>query len=299
MNILLTGGTGFLGSHLTRAVISSTAHTVILIKRRTSRIDRIRDLIPSERLTLRDIEDVSPDLDGFYGNNPVDMIVHCATQYGRNDAKCSDILMANLIFPISLLESAVRHRVRAFVNTDSYFCKGDAPYSYLQDYSLSKKCLNLFLRRFSRQIKVVNMILEHPFGEDDSPDKFVSHLLTNIAIRQVPALDLTFGDQKRDFIHIDDVCDAYLKALRFAEHSDLSYRQFEVGTGKSVSLREFATFIKTESKSKTQLNFGAIPYRDDEIMESHANIADLGKLGFSPHDWKWGVRTALAQLGIN
>jgi len=73
-------------------------------------------------------------------------------------------------------------------------------YSYLLNYALSKKSLLLWLKYFSKRLKIVNMVLEHIFGENDNKEKFVYQMLDKIAFKQIDAIDLTYGHQKRDFI---------------------------------------------------------------------------------------------------
>ena len=187
-----------------------------------------------------------------------------------------------MIFPVSLLELACDNNVQLFINTDSYFNKNNLSYLYLENYSLSKKTLNLWLKNFSKKIKVINLVLEHIYGNGDSNKKFVTTMIDKIALEQVDSIDITYGDQKRDFIFIDDVCNAYLKALEYGLNTNFHYKSFEVGTGIPVKINDFVSKIKKLSNSNTKINFGAIPYRDDEIMISVADNLDLINLGWKP-----------------
>ena len=192
-----------------------------------------------------------------------------------------------------LLDYAVKYNVFGFINTDSYFNKENNSYSYLLDYSLSKKSLLLWLKHFSKKIKVVNMVLEHIYGENDNKEKFVYQMLDKIALQKVKSVDLTEGSQKRDFIYTADVVEAYIKIIDYMKKHSFKFKTFEVGSGKAVKLRDFVTEIKRLSNSPTKLNFGAIPYREDEMMYSCADIEDLIDIGWSP---KYSVSEALLRI---
>lgn len=276
--ILLTGATGFLGSHLLEKLCSLGIYEVIITVRDTSDLTRIKHLITKTKIYNLSI---SP-IELIFQENKVDIIVHTAVQYGREDTSCIKILETNLMFPITLLELCQKYNVKLFVNTDSYFNKENLAYSSLLHYSLSKKSLRIWLKYFSKKIKIINIVLEHIFGPFDSRSKFVEHAIRQIAIENVTSIDLTDGQQKRDFIYVKDVVDAYIKILDCMSEY-FKYREYNVGLGNSISIKYFVTQIKEISKSHTQLNFGAIPYREDEIMNSTADNSSLINIGWVPN----------------
>jgi nucleoside-diphosphate-sugar epimerase len=90
------------------------------------------------------------------------------------------------------------------------------------------------------------------------------------------------GEQKRDFIFIDDVVQAMMKIIGNTEELGYDYHDYQLGTGTSLSIRQFVELVKRISgNSKTILNFGAIPYRVDEIMD-----IDYGENKMSGMDWR-------------
>lgn len=273
--ILLTGATGFLGSHILKAILSKTDDNIIILKRSFSDIWRIKTEIESKRVTYYDIDKTS--LSSINWEN-IDTIIHCATEYGRNKNSCLKVLETNLMLPIELIENAIEHGVATFINTDFYFNKENLSYSYLRNYSLSKKSLNLWLKQFSKNIKIINLVLEHIYGEYDNSNKFIEKVIQKVAIEQVNNINLTSGDQKRDFIYVEDVADTYIAAINFGRNNLFRYRQFSVGTGISYSLKDFCNLVKSLSKSKTNLDYGKIPYREDEIMNSVADTMELNSL---------------------
>lgn len=205
------------------------------------------------------------------------------------------MLQANLIFPIKLLEMCVEFEVCAFINTDSYVNKPSFQYPYLLDYSLSKKSLLLWLPYFSQKIGIANMILEHVFGPNDGEKKFVTGMVNQIAVEKKPAIELTPGDQVRDFIYVYDVVSAYLRVLEcLLAVSEPGLSEYEVGTGTGVDIKSFVEYIRVLSHSPTKLLFGALPYRRAEIMRSVANTNSLKSIGWATkYDWVSGLRDLL------
>lgn len=282
MEIILTGATGFLGSHLLKRLLD-TGHKVSIIKRSFSNIDKIRGVFNHENLSAYDIDKCN--IEDIFKCNNFDIIIHTATEYGKNEESVAKILEANVILPVRLIELGVKYNVKSFLNTDSallYFNKEHYSYSNLLNYSLSKRSLLTWLMVFSTKIQIVNACLEHVYGPNDSDSKFVEMLFRKIAIEKIDRVSLTHGHQKRDFIYVDDVVDAYLALIKYSNEHSFSYQNFEIGTGTYREVREMPLIIKSLSNSNTVLGFGDIPYRADEIMQSKADIKQMTELGWQP-----------------
>ena len=190
------------------------------------------------------------------------------------------VLEDNLVWPIRLLELCIKYGCKLFINTDTFFAKKDTDYYYLREYILSKILLRKALVSYSSLINIANMRLEHVYGPEDSPDKFTPWIVTQL-LSSINMLDMTSGVQKRDFIYLDDVVNAYI-CLLHNKGRIRGFREYEVGTGESYSIREFVELVKYELKSNTNLQWGVLPMRENEFMDSKANIANLKELGWAP-----------------
>ncbi len=277
--VFLTGATGFLGSALLRRLLHSGRSVVATIRNTSSR-ERIEDLLSHPALTLVNTE--LQALDQAFQQHHIGTIIHTATEYGRGQTPVARILDANLILPIRLIELGAQHHVRGFVNTDSYFNKAGGSYSNLLNYSLSKRALLVWLKNFSSQISIANVVLEHLFGPYDSRTKFVEDVIRSIAVERRESLKLTHGHQKRDFVFLSDAIEAFMTVIDHIENHKFDFKTFEVGCGQSMPVRDFVTEISRLSGSPTRLDFGAIDYRGDEIMNSRADIRELVDLGWAP-----------------
>ena len=269
MTVLLTGATGFLGSHLLKTLVSK-GYKVVVLKRSTSDMWRLKGF--ENTFISYDIDQVP--LRKAFEEQYIDTIIHTACVYGRKGESMQQILETNLMFGIELL------------NTGTFFNTGTLLYKYLNYYALSKKQFEEWLQLASDKIQVVNLKLEHMFGEQDGNEKFTTWILNELK-EEKPTIPLTAGLQKRDFIYIDDVVSAYLTCLEQAPQLKV-FNDIEVGTGVLTPVKTFVTLIKSTleklkgSPIETQLNFGALPYREGEIMEPQVDNSVLCSLGWQP-----------------
>lgn len=293
MKVLLTGATGFLGSHILRSLIEHNIE-IIILKRSFSNDDKIAKFNTQYR--AYDIDKISL-YEVFEKEFNINAVIHCATNYGRKKGKVSEIFQSNVYFPLQLLETATFFNTATFINTDSSLNKTELVKGYMQNYILTKKQFLEWGRLFAetKKISFINMKLEHIYGAGDDDSKFTSFIVHS-CINNLDKIDLTDGEQLRDFIYIDDVISAYLTIL-INEQTQKGYCEYEVGSGMAIKIRDFVTTVKQIAKSTTKLYFGAISYRENEILYSQANISKLKKLGWSPkYDIKKGIETYIDNL---
>lgn len=271
-NILLTGATGFLGSHLLKAFLKKKWN-VSIIKRSFSNTWRIDDLL--SKIHYLDI-DKSPVETIFEKYGPFDAVVHTATCQGRSGETAGQVVNANLVFPLHLLETAV------LFNTPVFFNAATILNTFLNNYALSKQQFSDWGRLFSQEKKIgfINLNQEHIYGSDDDPSKFTSYVFESLT-KNMPEIELTLGEQKRDFIHIDDVVQVYIMLLEKIKKKK-GFVEYELGFGNAVSIREFVETAKMIAGAKTKLLFGAKPYRQNEVMFFQANIDELKEMGWEP-----------------
>lgn len=276
MKVLVTGATGFIGSHLVKALLKA-GHQVIIFKRSFSDTWRIVEVLT--QLYAYDLDQCKIE-QPFQDHGKIDAVIHTATCYGRNGESVSCVFDANTAFPLRLLETAIGFNTPTFVNTDTF--SGTGVYNYLKNYHLSKKHFLEWGKHLASldKIRFLNIKLQHIYGPGDSDTKFTVQVIKS-CLQNVPELKLTAGEQKRDFVFMSDVVNAYLQLLGGCQTRGENFQEYELGSGNPVTIREFVELVQRITQSNTVLKFGALPYRDYEIMEPQANLEALQALGWS------------------
>jgi CDP-paratose synthetase len=276
MTILLTGATGFLGSHLLEGLLENN-YEVIIIKRSFSNCWRIEEFL--NKVISYDIDKVT--LNSIFEENSFDAVIHTATCYGRNGETDFEIFQTNVFNSMELLHCAIKNRTKFFFNTDTLQATN------LNPYTISKSQFLSWGKQSAENSKInfINMKLEHLYGPKDDETKFIGWFIKQLK-DEVPEIRLTAGTQKRDFIHVKDVVSAYLKLLENYKNLD-KFEEFELGSGNSIQVKDFLiqlmnAFEKKNIQIKSKLLFGALDYRNNENMQIEANIEKLKKFNWVP-----------------
>ena len=284
--ILLTGATGFLGSHLLESFVSQGLDVAVL-KRSTSDLWRITHLL--EKVIVYDTDKIK--LKVIFEEFKPEIIVHTACSYGRKNESIIDIIYSNLIFGLELLEASTKTKVKTFINADSLLPRN------INDYSLSKAQFTDWLYMKSTQIQVVNFKIEHMYGVKDDNKKFIPWLIDKM-INEDETINLTSGIQKRDFIYISDIVNAFNLVIDKSKTLP-SWNEFDLGTNTFTEVKQFVLSIARLLEIKynkpiiQRLNFGSIPYREDEIMTPKLNNTKLISLGW---DYKIEIKEGLEKI---
>lgn len=285
MRILLTGPSGFLGSALAR-YWTEQGHALYLLARPSSQLDRIDGI----RSRVQLLYTASPE-DAIKAVHQVapDAIVHTACSYGRKGERPLDVLDANVRFGTALLQATLQRssspiRPLVFLNTAT------ALESAVSLYALSKQQFSAWGATLACQspesLKFIDIRLQQMYGPGDDRSKFTTQIIEACRSNE-PRVALTPGAQRRDFIHIHDVVQAYDRILK--RHQDFATSDaIDVGSGKAITIREFAEQVKQLARASTHLDFGVMPYRTHEAMLCVADTARLTGLG-------WRAQISLSQ----
>jgi len=271
MKIFLTGGTGFIGSHLLR-LLGTTNHKVTALRRGTSQpcID-----IGREPLWLVKAMDRLEPID-FSG---IDTLVHLASVgVSPKSATWRDLLYWNVTAMVDILEKAHTGGVRRFVIAGSFaeyglaadkydFIPADAPLLPTSPYAASKAAGFILANAFAieKSIDLYYLRIFSAYGEGQYINNFWPSL--RAAALRGDDFPMTPGAQVRDFMPVERVAEAFLCSIE-----DPSVAQngvpfvANVGTGHPLTMLEFAETCWAEWGAKGQIIAGATPYRVNEPM---------------------------------
>lgn len=286
MKILLTGGSGFLGSALAKA-LPGEGHHVCLLLRQSSKLNRLRDV--EHLLTVKRYRDSFEILEAIRQFSP-EAVIHAACAYGREDDSDLEIWSSNFKFGVIILQSLFKLRATPlFINVNTWWPEN------MGAYAQSKHKFSNWGCKYSTRLGItfLDVILYHLFGPGDSEHKFVSKVISS-CLREVDGLKLTTGVQSRDFIFVDDVVSAFCCILK-SSNKIVGSSQVEVGSGITTTVRDFAETVKKLTQSRIELLFGQVPYNINEPLISRADISKMVELGWRPTiDLQSGIRKILA-----
>ena len=264
--ILITGINGYLGSNLAKRY--SNKYNIIGLEYDCTDLFRLKEY----HFEVFASKDGIPE--ELFENYKIDIIIHTANFYGKNNESDSEMFYSNTYLPQLLLEKAIKNECELFINTDTVLDR------FTSSYSLTKKQFSDWLDYYSKNtsMRVVNLKLEHFFGPGTANTNFITLMIQKM-LNNDSVIALTKCEQNRDFLYIDDLLRVYDLMLKSYNNFE-SYENFYVGTGKDSNLKKILEFIKRETSSISKLDYGIIPYRNNELMESKNDISKLKNLGW-------------------
>ena len=288
-SVLVTGGTGFIGSHLSRRLVGEGA-TVSVISRGNAPVDLISDI--SDRINICKAEITDLDfLQDFVKKVRPKLVFHLAANV--NVSPDFDLIKSlidiNLLGTINMLKaSAEADSVKKFVflGTSDVYGPSDSPSSESQaanpisSYGASKAAAEIFCRYLAGQHSIPLVILR-PFivyGGGQSPAMFIPNLI--LSALKGEDFSMTGGEQTRDFLYVEDLIDACVIA---GHCSDANGEIINIASGKETSLTKVAEGIMSLLDNPVKLRLGVLPYRENERWHVMADINKARRLlGWEP-----------------
>ena len=282
MNILMLGGTGYLGSNLVRSLLDE-GHELTCVIRPKSRRNYL-DELHGVRLIMNDLSEIEAE---FQRAN-YDWVISAVCTYRQNESLYMDMLESNFIFPVKILNLAAKYRVKNFMAMGTSIPDGFSMYSF------TKNRLADTGKYFSEHEKLINFIelrLEmfygsYPGGTDEPESRFIRNSMIKLC-RNEPLL-LTAGTQKRDIIHVEDVAGLVSGVLNADYHG---FRILPAGSGENHPIREIIEFLHRTAGSSSRLEFGAVPQRAGE-PDTLSNTGWYSEIGYTlKHTFFGGLET--------
>lgn len=269
MRILITGGNGYLGTRIVKEIIKK-GHTAVLLILEGTTTEMFKDLPNIEIYSTK-----SEDIEKAF-KTQTDCILHLATLYGRRGESPKKVLEANLLFPLEVLDRAVQYNVKYFFNMDTAINR------LVNEYAVSKKQFRDWGKYYASQgkIRFINIQSEHFYGPFDNEVKFIANMLKKLK-ENTPYIETTLGEQERAFIYIDDLVEAIECIINYETKQDeLEFVEYEAGPDENIKIKDALNIMKELTNSRSEIKFGAIPYRKNEEMKSECDNSKLKAIGW-------------------
>jgi UDP-glucose 4-epimerase len=287
MNILVTGGAGFIGSNVADAFIAE-GHTVSVVDDLSS--GKPENVSPGAHFYEYDIQ--NPEIETIFQNERIDVICHHAAQMDvrRSVADPRFDASVNILGFLTLMELAVKYKVKkvlfsstggAIYGEQDYFpADENHPLRPLSPYGITKLATEKYLFYYHAVHAIPSVILryaniygprQNPHGEAGVVAIFASKMLCG----EQPVINGD-GKQTRDYVFVEDVVKANLLALNYPR-ADI----FNVGTGIENDVNTLFRFIRTFAGSACEEKHA--PAKAGEQMRSVIDHSKAKKLlGWSP-----------------
>lgn len=286
LRVLVTGGAGFIGSHLVRELVSRGYEVRVLDNLSRGSLESIRDVLDGVELLIKDIRDYEAVSGAVSG---VDSVIHLAALTDVEESLREPFLYneVNVVGTLNLAKAS--RRVDSFIYVSSSAVYGDPvripiaedhPVCPKSPYGASKASGELYLAAYSRVYGFRSVILRlfNVYGPRQSKSysgvvvEFISR-----ALRGEPLVIYGSGEQTRDFIYVSDVVRAMLHALR-----SRSSGTFNVGSGRATRIIDLANEVLRILKRDDI----KLIYAEDRPGDIAQSVADISKarreLGFEP-----------------
>jgi UDP-glucose 4-epimerase len=298
MKVLVTGGAGFIGSHVAELLLANNHQVTIiddLSQGKPENVPKDARFIEDDILDYDLVRDVVRDQDWVCHLAAMSRVFPSLEAGARGTIHSAD---QNIIGTLNVLAACVEAKIKKFIYSASSTYYGNLPVPHREDapedcqtpYAISKYAGELYALQFDRMYGLPVLCLRYfqVYGPRE-PISGAYAMVRGIFLEQArQGLLLTIhgdGSQRRDFVHVKDVAKANLLALESPLHGEV----INVGTGRSVSIKELADRISPNQVfqssrahdmketladvSKCQQVFGWVPQRklEDHIHELSSN----------------------------
>ena len=295
MKILIVGGAGYIGSHMVKQ-LANAGHDVVTLDNLSY---GYRDAVKYGEFVQGDLGD-DKVLDSIFNDGSIDAVMHFAgfIQVGESMTKPSMYYQNNVANTLILLDAMLRHQVKNFIFSSTAAIFGEPDYIPIDEkhnkqpinpYGHSKLMIEQVLDDYDEAYSLRSTCLRYfnaagadpdgELGERHIPETHLIPLILQAASGRRDDIKI-FGDDYatddgtcvRDYIHINDLCDAHLLALELMIKNNKSAR-FNLGNGKGFSVKQVIDVAKEVSGKDFKVTIEPRRAGDPAVLVADALLA--------------------------
>lgn len=255
MRALVTGGAGFIGSHLVDRLLADGAEVVVIDSFVTGSRENLRSAAAAapDRLTVVDADISRPETGDVIAGSRADVVFHLAAQMDvrRSVREPAYDATVNVVGTVNVLEGARRAQVDKVVFTSSGGCiygppdaepiGEDFPTRPHSPYGASKLCGEAYLEMFHRLygMAFTTLALGNVYGPRQDPlgEAGVVAIFAGRMLDGAPTVIFGDGGTSRDYVYVDDVVDALLRAVTGGN------RRYNIGSARATTVSDLHTLL--------------------------------------------------------
>ena len=288
--VLVTGASGFIGSHLTRRLARDGADVHALTS-------AVSSMYPMRLLDVRD--DLTLHSGSLVDRSAMDALVRrvrpeivfhlgAYTHVGKSWDRVDECIQTNVQGTVNLLQALAGTDYERFVYTGTSEIYGDVDVPFREDatvnpispYSVSKYAGERYCRMF-HQGHGWPLVMLRPFnayGPAQTPDRIIPEIIVRASRGQ--ELRITTGRQTREFNFVEDLVDGFVLA---GSVPAIEGRVINLGGGEEIAIRDLATMILELMGNPIEAQIGALPDRPTEIWRMFCDSTQARDvLGWQP-----------------
>lgn len=263
---LVTGSTGFIGSHLVNGLLAAGWQVHVVVRK-----PPVRTLWDSARVHIHHHDGSTESLVSMMREARPDVVFHLASLF-LSSHRVEDVvplMQSNVQFSAQLVEAMHQSNCDRLVDTGTSWqhYQGMA-YSPVNLYAATKQAFGAILQYYVEAcgLRAITLELFDTYGSGDTRRKLI-HLLEDAA-RTQQTLPMSPGEQKIDLVHVDDVVRAYLVAAeRLLADQVRGHECYAVSSGRPVRLKELVAILEHVRGVTVPVQWGGRDYREREVME--------------------------------
>lgn len=297
-SFLVTGGAGFIGSHLVDRLLGCGVHQITVVDdfnnfyepqiKRENISEHLKD--PRYKLAEADIRDRAA-LDQLFSENRFDCIVHLAARAGVRPSLSEPQLYTetNINGTVNLLELARQHGIKQFVfgsSSSVYGINAKVPFSEddpirqpISPYAATKAAGELLCHTYSHLygLRCVCLRFFTVYGPRQRPDLAI-HKFAKLISQNKPIPVFGDGTTRRDYTYVDDIIDGVVAAIHYDKSN---YEVLNLGESRTVELRELISLL--EKELDTHATIDRQPMQPGDVPQTFADITKARELlGYNP-----------------
>lgn len=292
MKILITGGAGFIGSHLVEKLLKKKHKITVIDNLSTGRLENLKPFIKKIKFVKKDLS--KSQILQYFKN--IEVVFHLAALAdivpSINSPK--KYFEANVTSTLNVLEASAKNKVKKFVYSASSSCYG-IPRKYpttevekidtKYPYALTKKQGEDLVLHWGNvyNLNVTSLRLFNVYGTRSRTSGTYGAMFGTFLKQKLKDYPFTIvgnGRQKRDFTYVSDVVEAFIKCIKYKKNCQV----FNVGSGNTHSVNKICSLLGGKKQS--------IPVRPGEPKITFADIKKISK------ELKWKPKIKIEQ-GVN
>ena len=286
--VLVTGISGFIGSHLARRLVAEGAKVYGLVRESSSlwRIQDLKNQINLHYVDLKDFESVRKVAQDIKPQK----VFHLAAyvDVSRTFEVLEETVEVNIKGTLSLLRALDGTGYDCFVNTGTSEEYGDSPVPFqehqipnpVSPYSASKASTTMFCQMLhkTRELPIITLRPFLTYGPGQESNMLIPSLIKKVIKGE--ALEMTQGEQTREFNYVDDIVDGFIKA---STSPGAIGEIINIGSGLEYKIRDVVEMVLKLMNSPLKPKFGALGYRPGEAWHFYCDNTKAREiLGWRP-----------------